>query len=203
MASYRRTFRRSPTRCVAVSRPRRPSSVRPGSPATSRPSIWLPPSRRGRPRFLTFPYEIGSGTMPGTVGDTALRKTHGDVVTFTSDPQWAANEGEEAEVTLTVKSVKERELLRPMMISASDGRPDDELEGRPQEAGCTDRAVPAGTAGIAIAWAGGTLSCTEISSPSRSSSTSSATALCRRCFPQRQRRKLRGYREGIPHRDPG
>ena len=43
--------------------------------------------------------------------DTALRKTHaGDVVTFTSTLKGGEHEGEEAEVTLTVKSVKEREL---------------------------------------------------------------------------------------------
>ena len=55
-------------------------------------------------------YEIGSGTMLGGQ-DTALRKTHaGDVVTFTSTLKGGEHEGEEAEVTLTVKSVKEREL---------------------------------------------------------------------------------------------
>ena len=55
-------------------------------------------------------YEIGSGTMLDGQ-DTALRKTHaGDVVTFTSTLKGGEHEGEEAEVTLTVKSVKEREL---------------------------------------------------------------------------------------------
>jgi len=55
-------------------------------------------------------YEIGSGTMLDGQ-DTALRKTHaGDVVTFTSTLKGGEYEGEEAEVTLTVKSVKEREL---------------------------------------------------------------------------------------------
>ena len=55
-------------------------------------------------------YEIGSGTMVDGQ-DTALRKTHaGDVVTFTSTLKGGEHEGEEAEVTLTVKSVKEREL---------------------------------------------------------------------------------------------
>ena len=55
-------------------------------------------------------YEIGSGTMLDGQ-DTALRKTHaGDVVTFTSTLTGGEHEGEEAEVTLTVKSVKEREL---------------------------------------------------------------------------------------------
>ena len=55
-------------------------------------------------------YEIGSGTMLDGQ-DTALRKTHaGDVVTFTSPLKGGEHEGEEAEVTLTVKSVKEREL---------------------------------------------------------------------------------------------
>ena len=55
-------------------------------------------------------YEIGSGTMLDGQ-DTALRKTHaGDVVTFTSTLEGGEHEGEEAEVTLTVKSVKEREL---------------------------------------------------------------------------------------------
>lgn len=55
-------------------------------------------------------YEIGSGTMLDGQ-DTALRKTHaGDVVTFTSTLKGGDHEGEEAEVTLTVKSVKEREL---------------------------------------------------------------------------------------------
>ena len=55
-------------------------------------------------------YEIGSGTMLDGL-DTALRKTHaGDVVTFTSTLKGGEHEGEEAEVTLTVKSVKEREL---------------------------------------------------------------------------------------------
>ena len=55
-------------------------------------------------------YEIGSGTMLDGQ-DTALRKTHaGDVVTFTSTLKGGEREGEEAEVTLTVKSVKEREL---------------------------------------------------------------------------------------------
>ena len=55
-------------------------------------------------------YEIGSGTMLDGQ-DTALRKTHaGDVVTFTSTLKGGEQEGEEAEVTLTVKSVKEREL---------------------------------------------------------------------------------------------
>ena len=55
-------------------------------------------------------YEIGSGTMLDGQ-DTALRKTHaGDVVTFTSTLKGGEHEGEEAGVTLTVKSVKEREL---------------------------------------------------------------------------------------------
>lgn len=55
-------------------------------------------------------YEIGSGTMLDGQ-DTALRKTHaGDVVTFTSTLKGGEHEGEEAEVTITVKSVKEREL---------------------------------------------------------------------------------------------
>ena len=55
-------------------------------------------------------YEIGSGTILDGQ-DTALRKTHaGDVVTFTSTLKGGEHEGEEAEVTLTVKSVKEREL---------------------------------------------------------------------------------------------
>ena len=55
-------------------------------------------------------YEIGSGTMLDGQ-DTALRKTHaGDVVTFTSTLKGGEHEGEEAEVTLIVKSVKEREL---------------------------------------------------------------------------------------------
>lgn len=55
-------------------------------------------------------YEIGSGTMLDGQ-DTALRKTHaGDVITFTSTLKGGEHEGEEAEVTLTVKSVKEREL---------------------------------------------------------------------------------------------
>ena len=55
-------------------------------------------------------YEIGSGTMLDGQ-DTALRKTHaGDVVTFTSTLKGGEHEGEEAEVTLTVKSLKEREL---------------------------------------------------------------------------------------------
>lgn len=55
-------------------------------------------------------YEIGSGTMLDGQ-DTALRKTHaGDVVTFASTLKGGEHEGEEAEVTLTVKSVKEREL---------------------------------------------------------------------------------------------
>ncbi|WP_295910656.1 trigger factor [uncultured Actinomyces sp.] len=55
-------------------------------------------------------YEIGSGTMLDGQ-DTALRKTHaGDVVTFTSTLKGGEHEGEEAEVAITVKSVKEREL---------------------------------------------------------------------------------------------
>ena len=55
-------------------------------------------------------YEIGSGTMLDGQ-DTALRKTPaGDVVTFTSTLKGGEHEGEEAEVTITVKSVKEREL---------------------------------------------------------------------------------------------
>ena len=55
-------------------------------------------------------YEIGSGTMLDGQ-DTALRKTHAGVfVTFTSTLKGGEHEGEEAEVTITVKSVKEREL---------------------------------------------------------------------------------------------
>ena len=55
-------------------------------------------------------YEIGSGTMLDGQ-DTALRKTHaGDVVTFTSTLKGGEHEGEEAEVTITVKAMKAREL---------------------------------------------------------------------------------------------
>ena len=54
--------------------------------------------------------EIGSGTVLDGQ-DAALRKPHaGDVVTFTSTLKGGEHEGEEAEVTITVKSVKEREL---------------------------------------------------------------------------------------------
>ena len=55
-------------------------------------------------------YEIGAGTMLDGQ-DKALRGTHADdVVTFTSTLKGGEHEGEEAEVTLTVKSVKAREL---------------------------------------------------------------------------------------------
>ena len=55
-------------------------------------------------------YEIGSGTMLDGQ-DTALRKTHaGDVVTFTSTLKGGEHECEEAEVTITVKAMKAREL---------------------------------------------------------------------------------------------
>ena len=55
-------------------------------------------------------YEIGSGSMLDGQ-DTALRGTKaGEEVTFTSKLKVGEHEGEEAEVTITVKSVKEREL---------------------------------------------------------------------------------------------
>lgn len=55
-------------------------------------------------------YEIGSGTMLDGQ-DKALRGTHaGDDVTFTSTLKGGDHEGEEAEVSLHVQSVKTREL---------------------------------------------------------------------------------------------
>ena len=55
-------------------------------------------------------YEIGSGTMLDGQ-DTALRGTKaGDEVTFTSTLKGGDHEGEEAEVTITVKAMKAREL---------------------------------------------------------------------------------------------
>ena len=55
-------------------------------------------------------YEIGSGTMLDGQ-DTALRGTKaGDEVTFTSKLKGGDHEGEEAEVTITVKAMKAREL---------------------------------------------------------------------------------------------
>ena len=55
-------------------------------------------------------YEIGSGTMLDGQ-DTALRGTKaGDEVTFTSTLKGGDHEGEEAEVTITVKAMKVREL---------------------------------------------------------------------------------------------
>ena len=55
-------------------------------------------------------YEIGSGTMLDGQ-DTALRGTKaGDEVTFTSTLEGGDHEGEEAEVTITVKAMKAREL---------------------------------------------------------------------------------------------
>ncbi len=55
-------------------------------------------------------YEIGSGNMLDGQ-DKALRGTKADdVVTFTSTLKGGEHEGEEAEVTLTVKNVKAREL---------------------------------------------------------------------------------------------
>ncbi|MCD4549627.1 trigger factor [Schaalia sp. lx-260] len=55
-------------------------------------------------------YEIGSGSMLDGQ-DKALRGTKaGDEVTFTSTLKGGEHEGEEAEVTLTVKSMKAREL---------------------------------------------------------------------------------------------
>ena len=55
-------------------------------------------------------YEIGSGTMLDGQ-DTALRGTKaGDEVTFTSTLKGSDHEGEEAEVTITVKAMKAREL---------------------------------------------------------------------------------------------
>ncbi|MDC4232806.1 trigger factor [Actinomyces sp. B33] len=55
-------------------------------------------------------YEIGSGTMLDGQ-DKALRGTKADeVVTFASTLKGGDHEGEEAEVTITVKSVKAREL---------------------------------------------------------------------------------------------
>ena len=55
-------------------------------------------------------YEIGSGTMLDGQ-DKALRGTKAeDVVTFTSVLKGGEHEGEEAEVTITVKNVKAREL---------------------------------------------------------------------------------------------
>ena len=53
--------------------------------------------------------------------DTALRKTHaGDVVTFTSTLKGGEHEGEEAEVTITVKSVKEADDDFAQMVSEFD-----------------------------------------------------------------------------------
>ena len=55
-------------------------------------------------------YEIGSGTMLDGQ-DTALRGTKaGDEVAFTSTLKGGDHEGEEAEVTITVKAMKAREL---------------------------------------------------------------------------------------------
>lgn len=55
-------------------------------------------------------YEIGSGTMLDGQ-DKALRGTHaGDDVTFTSTLKGGDHEGEEAEVSLHIQSVKTREL---------------------------------------------------------------------------------------------
>ena len=55
-------------------------------------------------------YEIGSGSMLDGQ-DTALRGTKaGDEVTFTSTLKGGDHEGEEAEVTITVKAMKAREL---------------------------------------------------------------------------------------------
>ena len=55
-------------------------------------------------------YEIGSGTMLDGQ-DTALRGTKADdEVTFTSTLKGGDHEGEEAEVTITVKAMKAREL---------------------------------------------------------------------------------------------
>ncbi len=55
-------------------------------------------------------YEIGSGTMLNGQ-DKALRGTKaGDEVTFTTTLKGGEHEGEEAEVTLTVKAMKVREL---------------------------------------------------------------------------------------------
>ena len=105
-----RTWRRNSKTCVAASPPSRPSTVRP-RPATSPPSTWLPTINGEQVDSASdVSYEIGSGTMLDGQ-DTALRGTKaGDEVTFTSTLKGGDHEGEEAEVTITVKAMKAREL---------------------------------------------------------------------------------------------
>ena len=105
-----RTWRRNSKTCVAASPPSRPSTTRP-RPATSPPSTWLPPSTASR---LTPPPTSPTRSAPAPMldgQDTALRGTKaGEEVTFTSKLKGGEHEGEEAEVTITIKAMKTREL---------------------------------------------------------------------------------------------
>ena len=138
-------------------------------------------------------YEIGSGSMLDGQ-DTALRGTKaGDEVTFTSTLKGGDHEGEEAEVTITVKAMKARELPKAdddfaQMVSEFDTIDElkEDLKKQAAQSKESQQALAARDASSTSSWTRSRSSC-----PSPRSTTRSSTASARTPSPRRRRKPAR------------
>ena len=89
---------------------------RPSRPATSSRSTCRPPSTARtfpRPRPKGLSHEVGSGQLIDGLDDAIIGLSAGESKVFTTELAAGPHAGKEAEVTVTVGSVKERELPEP------------------------------------------------------------------------------------------